>query len=68
MYPFSLSELMIYITPILMVYLIQKYFKEYLKIFKEWPLTMAIILIPLWVTSIYLLRSEERRVGKECAI
>src|SRR5699024_7199793 len=38
-----------------MVYLIQKYFKEYLKIFKEWPLTMAIILIPLWVTSIYLL-------------
>ncbi|MGX7076411.1 hypothetical protein [Globicatella sanguinis] len=55
MYPFSLSELMIYIMPILMVYLIQKYFKDYLKFFKEWPLTMAIILIPLWLTSIYLL-------------
>lgn len=55
MYPFSLSDIMIYLTPILTVFLCQKYFKSSLKYFAGWPLTMAIVLTPLWITSIYLL-------------
>lgn len=55
MYPFSLSEIFIYLFPVLSVYLCQRYLKPYLKIFDKWPITMAILMLPLWVTSIYLL-------------
>ncbi|WP_124057539.1 hypothetical protein [Vaginisenegalia massiliensis] len=53
MHPFVWFELMIYFLPILLVWLIQRYFRDYLKFFPDWPLSLAQVLIPFWLVLIY---------------
>lgn len=50
---FQWIEIILYLAPVLTVYFTQKYFKHYLKYFKGWPLTLAIVLIPLWLVMIH---------------
>lgn len=50
---FSILELILYILPLVMILLTNKYFKSYLKYFKHWPLTLAICLLPTWLVLIY---------------
>ncbi|MBR7928126.1 hypothetical protein KBI51_08040 [Aerococcaceae bacterium zg-ZUI334] len=51
---FTLIELLLYIVPCIAIYGVQRYLKPHLKYFKQWPITMAMLLIPLWLTLIYL--------------
>lgn len=55
--PFIWSELLLYLVPIVIIYLMHKYFKAYLKYFKSYPLSLAILLIPLWLILIKLFSS-----------
>lgn len=50
---FSVGEILQYILPLAMIYLVNRYFRSYLKFVPSWPLTMAIILIPTWLVLIY---------------
>lgn len=54
MYAHSWVEILLYVVPFITIFLTQKYFKSSLKYFVQWPLTVAIVLIPLWLTTIYL--------------
>lgn len=51
---FIWSELGLYLIPILIVFLVQRYGQGYLKYFDNIPLSLSIILIPLWLTLIHL--------------
>ncbi|MBZ6526690.1 hypothetical protein HYQ40_02800 [Aerococcaceae bacterium DSM 111021] len=51
---FVLSELLLYIVPPVIIFLVQKYMKSYLKFFDKYPLNLAILLLPLWLTLIHL--------------
>lgn len=53
MHPFKWIELLLYTLPILLVWVVERFFKHYLKYFKAWPLNLAIILIPMWLVLIY---------------
>lgn len=50
--PFIWSEILLFTVPIAIIYFVNQYFKSYLKYFEEYPLTLAILLIPLWLTLI----------------
>lgn len=50
---FSLAEFFQYLFPLAMIYIINRYFRSYLKFLPSWPLTMAIVLIPTWLVLIY---------------
>lgn len=50
---FRWIEIVFYLMPFLLVGIINRYFKHYLKFFKKWPLTLAIVLLPLWLALIY---------------
>ena len=51
---FVLSELLLYIVPVIIIFVVQKYSKLYLKFFDKYPLNLAILLLPLWLTLIHL--------------
>lgn len=51
---FVLSELLLYIVPVIIIFVVQKYLKSYLKFFDKYPLNLAILLLPLWLTLIHL--------------
>lgn len=51
---FVLSELLMYIIPPVIIFLVQKYYKPYLKYFSAFPLNLAILLLPLWLMLIHL--------------
>ncbi len=50
---FQWVEILLFITPIIVVYVSNKYFRPYLKYFKGWPLSLAILLLPLWLVLIF---------------
>lgn len=52
--PFIFSEIFLYIIPPVVIFLIHSKYREHLKFWDEYPLTMAIILIPLWIMLIHL--------------
>ena len=51
---FVFSELLLYIVPVVIIFVVQKYLKSYLKFFDKYPLNLAILLLPLWLTLIHL--------------
>ncbi|MCR8969166.1 hypothetical protein [Facklamia sp. 7083-14-GEN3] len=50
---FSVFELLLYIIPLTMIFLIKKYGRPYLTYFKNWPITLAICLLPTLFVLIY---------------
>ncbi|MGO4927186.1 hypothetical protein ACTQ5J_01110 [Fundicoccus sp. Sow4_F4] len=50
---FQWVEILLFITPVVVVYMSHKYFRSYLNYFKGWPLSLAIILLPLWLVMIH---------------
>lgn len=54
MHPFSWSDFLIYIAPFFNIFLSKKYFKEELRKYPEWPISVALIQIPMLMMCIYL--------------
>lgn len=52
-HPFSLGEFLNYVVPLVIIWIVNRYYRSYLKFFKHWPLTLAILLIPMWLVLIY---------------
>ena len=52
-HPFSLGEFLNYVVPLIIIWIVNRYYRSYLKFFKQWPLTLAILLIPMWLVLIY---------------
>lgn len=50
---FHWVEIILFLVPVIVVYVSDKYFRPYLKYFKGWPLTLAILLLPLWLVLIH---------------
>lgn len=50
---FHWIEIILFLVPVIVVYVSDKYFRSYLKYFKGWPLTLAILLLPLWLVLIH---------------
>ena len=50
--PFVIGELLLYFVPVAVVYLLVKEFKSALTYFKDWPLSPAIVLLPMWLILI----------------
>ncbi|MBG9979635.1 hypothetical protein HZY91_02115 [Facklamia sp. DSM 111018] len=49
----TFAEVVMYGIAILMVIVINRYFRSYLKYFEHWPLNLAIILLPTCLVLIY---------------
>ena len=49
---FQWVEILLFLVPVAVVYVAHKYFRPYLKYFKGWPLSLAIVLTPSWLVLI----------------
>ncbi len=49
---FIFSELLLYVLPVVVVYLLKTKYHFILDYFKEWPLKLYIVLLPLWMVLI----------------
>lgn len=54
---FVLGELLLYFVPVAVVYLLVNEFKPLLSYFKRWPLSVALVLLPLWMVLIHAFSS-----------
>lgn len=54
---FVLGELLLYFVPIAVIYLLVNEFQEILTVNKEWPLSLAIVLLPMWMVLIHAFSS-----------
>ena len=50
---FIISELLLYILPPVIIYLLLNRFQYIFTYFKNWPLNLSLLLIPLWLTLIH---------------
>lgn len=50
---FHFWECLLYLWPIVNIFIIERYFKNYLKFSSNWPLSLGLVLIPLWLVLIY---------------
>ena len=50
---FSVGELLQYLIPVAMIFIIRRYYRGYLKFFPSWPRTLAMVMTPTWIILIY---------------
>lgn len=51
---FIWAEVLLYLVPPIIIFVVNKYLKSYLKYFRGYPLNLAILLLPLWLVLIHL--------------
>lgn len=51
---FVWSEILLYVVPLIIIALVQRYGAPYLKYFDKYPLNLSMVLIPLWLVLIHI--------------